>query len=287
VAHLIVNDSGKNEDDNMKAMTYNIRHGLGNDGKVDLDRIAAIIHDQRSDIVGVQEVDRFWERSGAVDQAETVSQLLDMDWCFGANVVDGETARHGRDREYGTMILSRYPIVTCTNTPFPVHDGWEPRGFLQASIDIPGVGEIRCINTHLQVGKPGVEQQARIQRREQARILADVVTASGCPILVMGDFNAQPGDPELAPLAEQLADAWRKGGNQSPGNTIPTRQDGPGDARIDAIFVSPGFHTYACSIVVNARTRLASDHYPVVANFRFKDGARQTATARISGSRNE
>ena len=52
----------------MKIVTYNIRYGVGKDDKLDLGRIAGEL--KGADIIGLQEVDRFWKRSGELDQAE-------------------------------------------------------------------------------------------------------------------------------------------------------------------------------------------------------------------------
>lgn len=46
-------------------MSYNIHHGVGLDNQLSLERIAGVIRDAGADIVGLQEVDRFYgERSG-------------------------------------------------------------------------------------------------------------------------------------------------------------------------------------------------------------------------------
>ncbi len=51
-------------------MTYNIHHGEGTDGKLDLERIAALIKQEQADIVALQEVDRSATRTGKRDLAK-------------------------------------------------------------------------------------------------------------------------------------------------------------------------------------------------------------------------
>jgi hypothetical protein len=46
-----------------KVMTYNIHHGEGRDGKVNLPRIAELIQCGRADLVALQEVDKGVERT--------------------------------------------------------------------------------------------------------------------------------------------------------------------------------------------------------------------------------
>ncbi len=187
----------------MKVMTYNIRHGLGNDGSVDLGRIASIIREHAPDIVALQEVDRFWDRSDNLDQPEILAGALELHCCFGANIVDTEP---GARNEYGVLTLSRYPFLQWTNIPFPDYDGWEPRGVLVAHLIHPELGEIRVMNTHLQFGAEFAQPFSASQRLEQAEAIACVCQLSELPVVVMGDFNAQPGDPELAPLSSLLND---------------------------------------------------------------------------------
>ena len=49
-----------------KIVTYNIQFGRGRDEKINLDRIVNSV--QGADIVALQEVDRYWSRSGNIDQ---------------------------------------------------------------------------------------------------------------------------------------------------------------------------------------------------------------------------
>ena len=58
------------QQDRIRVVSYNIKHGRGNDNVVDLDRTAAVLRRLRPDIVGLQEVDNQAQRSGSVPQAE-------------------------------------------------------------------------------------------------------------------------------------------------------------------------------------------------------------------------
>ena len=51
----------------MQFVTYNIQYGLGRDGRYDLERTARVI--EGADVVALQEVERFWKRSGNVDRS--------------------------------------------------------------------------------------------------------------------------------------------------------------------------------------------------------------------------
>ena len=58
----------------MKIVTYNIQFGCGRDGKVDLDRTVEAVHD--ADVISLQEVDRYWPRSGGMDQVKLIVEKL-------------------------------------------------------------------------------------------------------------------------------------------------------------------------------------------------------------------
>ena len=59
----------------LSVMTYNIHHGAGVDGEVDIQRIADVILEADPDLVSLQEVDRFVERTARADQAQQLEEL--------------------------------------------------------------------------------------------------------------------------------------------------------------------------------------------------------------------
>ena len=66
----IIQKEGATEPGRIRVLSYNIRHGEGMDGKIDLNRIASTINSVSPDIVSLQEVDDRRERTGGVDQVE-------------------------------------------------------------------------------------------------------------------------------------------------------------------------------------------------------------------------
>ena len=56
----------------MKIVTCNIQYGRGRDGRFDLDRIADAV--SGADVIALQEVERFWSRSGGVDQPRLIAR---------------------------------------------------------------------------------------------------------------------------------------------------------------------------------------------------------------------
>jgi endonuclease/exonuclease/phosphatase family metal-dependent hydrolase len=140
---------------------------------------------------------------------------------------------------------------------------------LEAQVEVAGVGEILVLNTHLQVGQPGLEQEAARQRLAQAQAIVRRIQESPVPVVLMGDFNADPAAEELAPFRNSKAglfDAWTQSGNSGPGLTVPAHPDVPAAHRIDAIFTASPFSVKEARVLDNVLVRMASDHFPVVAN---------------------
>lgn len=277
--------------DDLRVMTYNIKHGQGNDDceeedrgegtppasqcAVDLERTADVIASLEPDIVAIQEVDRSWARSGNVDQPTELVEALDMNACFGANLDHGPDQHADEPHEYGTLILSTFAIESCNNTFLPTDDGWEQRGLLEVRLDIDGIGEVAILNTHLQAGRAGDEEGATRQRTEQADAIAERIAEIDVPVILMGDFNAEPDDEELTSLRDSelgLQDAWQVAGEEgSDGNTSPAAPDEDPERRIDAIFVSSDFEVTSAEVPFTEETRIASDHLPVVADLAGED----------------
>ncbi len=118
----------------LRVMTYNLHHGEGVDGKLDLDRIAAVIWSAQPDLVALQEVDRKAKRTHAVDQSIEYARLTSMHGWFGA-------AMPFQGGEYGQVLLSRWPLESPRVIRLPGRKDHEPRIAVSADVIIPGYGE--------------------------------------------------------------------------------------------------------------------------------------------------
>ncbi|MGP3964290.1 endonuclease/exonuclease/phosphatase family protein [Nonomuraea sp. 3N208] len=233
----------------LRVATYNIHHGVGNDGKLDLERIAQVIQDSGAQVIGLQEVDRHHSvRSDFVDQAKWLGTRLGMHAVFGANI-DRDPPEPGAERQqYGTAILSTYKIREWRNTLLPRPQGGEQRGLLEARIKVRGV-DVRVLTTHLQ-------HNSQVERIAQVAAIRDLLAESPDPIILTGDTNALPDSAEMVTLKESLADAWDTAG-QGDGLTYST--DNP-RTRIDYVMSSPDVRATSATVVDTD----ASDHFPVV-----------------------
>lgn len=235
----------------LSLMSFNIHFGVGSDGEADLARLAAVMRTAQADVIALQEVDRFWsERSGFADQAGWLASELNMHLAYGANM-DLDPPRPGAPRrQFGTAILSVWPILTWDNTYLPRFDGQEQRGLLSALIDVNGV-LVDIYDTHLQFDDAAT-------RREQAAAIVKLVGTPDRPTILMGDLNAAPGDPEVAELLEVFEDTWEIGGTGS-GATYPAWDP---RTRIDYILASADVTVVETAVIDTA----ASDHRPVRAD---------------------
>lgn len=67
----------------LRVLSYNLHHGEGTDGRVDLERIARVIRDSRADLVALQEIDLNTTRTGRVNQAAEYVRLTGLHGKFG------------------------------------------------------------------------------------------------------------------------------------------------------------------------------------------------------------
>src|SRR5690606_1933258 len=95
----------------------------------------------------------------------------------------------------------------------------------------------------------------------QTARLAEIVTGRPGPVVLMGDFNALPGSPEMAQLLAGpagLVDAHEFAGRPA-GLTFPA---GAPSARIDYVLVSADLADRI--VAAQAHAADASDHLPIV-----------------------
>ena len=238
----------------LQVLTYNIHHGAGIDGVLDLERIAQVIEKSGADVIGLQEVDNHWSaRSNWVDQAAWLADRLKMHFAYAANL-DLPPLNPGEPRrQYGTAILSRYPIRSFTNTLLPLYPTGEQRGLAIATIKVRGQ-ELRFANTHL-------TSNNNAERLEQAHKVVELLSGSRQPTILAGDLNAKPEAPEIKTLTAVWRDTWTEVG-VGPGYTLEA--DNP-TARIDFLLHTPDLRPTSAEVPVT----LASDHLPVTASYTF------------------
>lgn len=225
----------------IRILAYNIKHGRGNDGKVDLERTASVIKRLNPDVVALQEVDRGVERSGKVDEPLQLAELTGLKHHAFGKFFDYQGG------EYGMAILSRFPLENITNLRLP--DGAEPRSSLIATVVSPS--PFCLANVHF--------YRTQQERLAQAGALLDFLNReSNLPSVVAGDFNSQPDSPIL-----ELFGDWNIPDKGDDHFTFPSEKP---RTEIDFIMFRPATHFSAREIDVIDEP-LASDHRPVAFDF--------------------
>ena len=230
-------------------MTYNIRHGAGADGVVNLDRIANVILSAQPDLVAVQEVDRFVARTERTDQASILAELTGMYMAFGF-------ADNYQGGDFGNVILSRFPIDSLALHPLPGPPG-ETRVLMEAKVSVDFEGQVipvTFMSTHLETFET--------PRRASAPLINEVIPAEPMELYVLGgDLNAGPTTPTLETLQIKLTNPTAQAPLFTHPAENPVRQidyllyQAPPDWAVDSLFVLDA--------------PISSDHAPLVTVFRY------------------
>jgi endonuclease/exonuclease/phosphatase family metal-dependent hydrolase len=226
----------------LRVLCYNIHHGEGTDGKVDLPRLARVIVAAKPDLVALQEVDDRTRRTGKIDQTAELARLTGLHGRFGKAIdYDGGG--------YGQAVLSRFPVEELKVHFLPGEPDREKRVAVEARVKVGG-RDLSFVTTHLH------HQNAEFRERQAAK-LNDLFASADRPVLLAGDLNATPDSKPLAILAGKWA-------NATTGPSLFTFPAGKPVKQIDYVLCRPAgqFRVVEARVVDEAA---ASDHWPVLA----------------------
>lgn len=215
----------------LRVATFNIHHGAGRDGKVDLGRTVEVIRALDVDLIALQELDVGLRRSRNADQPAELADLLGMHVYFLPTL-------RAEGGEYGIALAAREEF-RGTAEHLPKLADEEPRVAIVAAWNKIGI-----VTTHL--------SRSGAARKLQTEVIADVASKLGTPALVLGDLN-QPAR-ELTPLRA-------KGFTPVKPKTSLMAALRPG-RQIDHILVSDGLTVTSPRVVPTN----VSDHSPFVAD---------------------
>jgi endonuclease/exonuclease/phosphatase family metal-dependent hydrolase len=233
------------------ALSYNIHHGEGMDGKIDLERLAAVIRSVSPDVVALQEVDRKTKRSGGVDQAEELARLT------GMRMVYGRTMDY-QGGEYGNAVLTRLPVKASANHALPFTKGREPRAVLKVELAATPTSAEQAsslfsfLATHFDFSKDSTDRSSATS--EIGRLAG---AEPNRPALLAGDLNSTPGSPTL----KALGALWKVAGEGRELFTTPVARP---RNQIDFILYRPADRWRVVEVRVLDEA-IASDHRPILA----------------------
>jgi endonuclease/exonuclease/phosphatase family metal-dependent hydrolase len=240
-----------------RILTYNVHRWLGTDRQIAPGRITDVIGLCEPDIVALQEVRVGRTRPGSVDQAAEVAARLGMDLHFQPTIrVFGE--------QFGIAILTHHNSRVVRSDRLPSLSpgpGLEKRSALWVSVEIDG-RELQVVNAHLSL-------RSRERLTQAGALLGpDWLGHPRCtdPAVLLGDFNAPPHSRSYRLFASRMRDVQLSNPNGEPQATFHTRAP---VLRLDHVFVSRSVEVVAAAPVRTPLARVASDHFPLLAEIRI------------------
>ncbi len=240
----------------VRVATYNIHKCRGIDGRLSPARILQVLSEMRPDVIGLQEVLSIDGGPRELDQARFLAEEMGMHLSIGENRrLDGGS--------YGNVVLSRFPIRGECNHDVSVA-GYEPRGCMSANIDLPGGRELHLFNVHFGTGF--------LERRRQAQLVVErsLLKAADAPRVVLGDFNEWTAGHLTQTLQREFRGAdirlnlrWRR---SYPG-WLPF-------LHLDHIYYDSSLLLESVRLHRTPVSLVASDHVPIVADFRLAPPSR-------------
>lgn len=232
----------------LRILSYNIYHGVNTSGTSSLALQAEAIRQTKADFVGLQEVDNGCKRSGNVNQPAELGRMTGMHHAFAPHFeFQGGT--------YGIALLSRYPLSNICDHRIPLinKDGTtETRALLSAEATLENGTTVTIATVHL-----GLTEETR--HLQIAKILETFQDYS-TPVILTGDFNAEPGTPELLRLEKKFTNLVPPGALTFPSGN-PTKT-------IDYIMVRSRAPFQPLDFQVLGEV-LHSDHLPIWAELKL------------------
>ena len=227
---------------NVRTMTYNVRNCKGIDNIHSCERIANIILNENVEAVALQELDSMTLRYPGQDMLQNLADLTGMHPTYGASI-------DYRGGKYGIGILTKEKPISWQRIPLPCRS--EPRSLL-----IVELKKYYICSTHLSLHDT--------DRDASASIIIEELRKLPKPVILAGDFNAEPGEPSIRSLS--LAVKFMRGAAERltfPADRPAIEIDYIGILKAQATDIRE-VNTY----VINAPVE--SDHRPLVSEFEFK-----------------
>lgn len=249
-----------NEPRTIRVVTYNVHKCQGLDRRVRPARIAAVLRETDADLIALQEVVNVEDGARReLHQARFIAEELGYEFRLGEN-------RKHQGGAYGNVVLSRVPVERCRN--YDITWRWrEPRGCLRVDVrpDFPAAPVLHLFNVHL--GTAFIERRHQGRRLVSESILRD--EQLGGARVVLGDFNEWTHGLASRLLGEELqsADVRRH---------LRTRRTYPGAfplLHLDHVYYDRALELERLSLHRSRTALVASDHLPLVADFRLRHAA--------------
>lgn len=244
---LISSIYAQEKPEHLKVLSYNLRFGE----LASLEELADFIKSEDPDVVALQEVDvgTYRERAPKQNGKDFATEL---GFRTGMLSAYGKTIEY-KGGYYGIAILSKYPLASVERVYLPkTKHGKEQRALLIAEVEYRENTYFTFVSTHLDYTNTK-ERQVQVQK------LNEVLKKKPYPVIVAGDFNANPESEEIA----NGMSAWKQLTNRDA--TIPAKNP---KNKIDYIFAYPKSKWE--EIETSTFGVQLSDHLPISATVRLK-----------------
>lgn len=235
----------------LKVLAFNIQHGAPQGSNViNLTNTASSIKASGADLVALQEVDVNTQRSGIdVNQAKVLAEMTGMYYYFSKSI-------DYQGGDYGVAVLSKYPISTSKRIELPNNTpGGEQRTIAYITVELPDKTKLDFASVHLDLKYEN--------RKEQIELLNTLGKSAPNPLIVAGDFNAKPKDPEMLLINQSFSYPC----NESCPLTFPANKP---TSTIDYIVTNAAatkkFKSVSYLTLTNQKT---SDHLPLLGVYTY------------------
>ena len=143
--------------------------------------LAEKITESRAHVIALQEVDRGASRSNGVDMPTRLSELTGIPYHYFIKIRDFQGG------QYGTAILSKYPITTAETLNFPVKIATQGTSCGYCVLDVDGT-PVTVYNTHLSIES----EEANTECLSCLGVILKAHAVTKGAFLCCGDFNTSP-----------------------------------------------------------------------------------------------
>ena len=265
----VVMAKGKEEKQELKVMSYNIRLGSGQDGTNSWPHrcpaTIEMINDQAPDVFGIQEALEY--------QIDFIEEYCNNYKCVGVGRDDGKkkgefmaifwNKKTTQMLKWGTFWLSETPDVPSK--------GWDAKCRRTATWalmkDKKSGKKYYFVNTHL-------DHRGKLAQKNGLMLIVDRIESinpENYPMVLTGDFNIRPDNPALAELDKIMDSARKVAAKTDNHNTFNGWSIKPSDVIIDYIYIA-GFSScpeYQTITKKYAERPFVSDHYPIISKVVF------------------
>jgi endonuclease/exonuclease/phosphatase family metal-dependent hydrolase len=244
----------------LKVMHWNLHHGVGTDGKYDIERIASWIAKVNPDIVSLNEVEKYtyW---GNENQPARYEAMLEAKtgraWYAVWAQEYGDWSANGK----GNLLLSKIPFSSTARYELSYER-------------TVALGQVVVNGRNITVATTHLDPDSSSRRYTQAQQLMTWFNNFSQNRVVVGDMNAQPTSTEMTYIKNKgYADAWA---DAKAAGYAYSASDNPNgytrNSRIDILYTSKSVTGMKPKRVEVVDTRdssgvMPSDHRPLVVTY--------------------